>query len=200
MPKPVQWLPTAHAPGRVDEALRFIASLEGSKHLSTEADREIFALLEEYRLGKQRFTVVLATFIPGHPKGALGYSCQIDKYRITPVEVSIPSLAMAIYHEMRHATQCRELMKKYGLADRRDVGPFVRRQIECETEEHAYAAQVRFMLAMISRKKMPKVASANKTTGDGQLYALTRLVWYKIHEGTFCDLYGGRKPVEAQSP
>ncbi len=170
---------------RIREALRLILNLEHDPALSTPEDEEIFGLLHQYQSGSRLYRttakVVISRSDAGGPvAGRMAFCCPGHEYAYNPgVQTSTPLLALSLYHEMKHGVQC---LKGIKLPEREDQ--------RCRYEIPAYAAQVRFLVALHNRGMLPDRVSAAEPS-DAGLLVQTLEAWEALRggEAEFCRWY-----------
>ncbi len=164
-----------------------ILGLEGNPFLSTPYDLEIFKLLKEYEAGTRKIHWVLT---PEPIRGTLhmAHSCITGGFAAAPSQSSTEFVALTFYHELQHAVDCLKYVREQNILDRS------RRQDwyyadEKGSEEVAYAAQVRFFLALHSKGMLPSQVSSATESNDGGIFEQTLRVWHAIHDNTFGEWY-----------
>lgn len=170
---------------RIQKALRLILSLEYDQALSTPEDEEIFRLLRQYESGRRLYRttakVVVSKNYSGSPTvGRMAFRCQDHEYAYNPgVQTSTPFLALSLYHELKHGVQCLQGIEFPDLED--DL---------CRYEAPAYAAQVRFLIALHKKGMLPARVSA-KEPSDAGLMVQTLEAWEALSksEEEFCRWY-----------
>ena len=164
---------------RIKKAMRLILSLEYDQALSTPDDEEIFKLLHQYETG-QRLYRTTAKVVVSKNVGRMAFSCPDHEYAYNPdVQTSTPFLALSLYHELRHGVQCQQGIELPDMED--DL---------CLYEAPAYAAQVRFLVALHNKGMLPDRVSAGEPS-DAGLLVQTLEAWDALAEGeeTFCRWY-----------
>jgi len=163
------------------KAFELIHSLKGHAELSTPTDDAIFEIVEVYRTGKKK---PLVHYTPNDASSG-GYKCHLDNvYELDRAKVSIPELAVTLYHEMTHKVQCDNIAKLLGIkdyAEMRTKRPNYRR---CDIEEPGHASGLRMCAALESMGNLPmRIADLSpyrnlkqKIEGDSR----------EISQGIFC--------------
>jgi hypothetical protein len=171
---------------RIQEALRLIMSLEYDQALSTPEDEEIFRLLHQYDSGRRLYRTTARVVVSRNDSdsptvGRMAFSCRPGhEYAYNPgVQTSTPFLALSLYHELKHGVQC---LQGIELPDREED--------RCHYEAPAYAAQVRFLVALHKKGMLPDRVSAAEPS-DAGLMAQTLEAWEALSggEAEFCRWY-----------
>jgi hypothetical protein len=164
---------------RIQEAMQLILRLEYDQALSTPDDEEIFRLLHQYEAGQRLYRTTAAVIISKNV-GRMAFSCPDHEYAYNPdVQTSTPFLALSLYHELKHGVQCQQGIELPQTED--DL---------CRYEAPAYAAQVRFLVALHKKGMLPGVVSAEEPS-DAGLMVQTLEAWDALAEGeeAFCRWY-----------
>lgn len=170
---------------RIQKALRLILSLEYDQALGTPDDEEIFRLLHQYESGQRLYRTTAKVVVSKNDSGSLNvgrmaFRCPDHEYAYNPdVQTSTPFLALSLYHELRHGVQCLQGIEFPDLED--DL---------CRYEAPAYAAQVRFLIALHKKGMLPVRVSAGEPS-DAGLLAQTLEAWNALAESpeAFCRWY-----------
>jgi hypothetical protein len=170
---------------RIKEALRLIVSLEYDQALSTPEDEEIFRLLHQYESGRRLYRITARVVVSkngsGSPTvGRMAFSCPGHEYAYNPgVQTSTPFLALSLYHELKHGVQCLQGIEFPHQEDNL-----------CRYEAPAYAAQVRFLIALHKKGMLPDRVSAREPS-DAGLMVQTLEAWEALSKGEaeFCRWY-----------
>lgn len=164
---------------RIRKAMQLILKLEYDQALGTPHDEEIFQLLHQYEAGQRLYRTTAAVIISKNV-GRMAFSCPDHEYAYNPdVQTSTAFLALSLYHELRHGVQCQqgtELPRtEYDL---------------CRYEAPAYAAQVRFLIALHKKGMLPDRLSTSEPS-DAGLMVQTLEAWEALAEGeeAFCRWY-----------
>lgn len=161
---------------RIQKAMQLILKLEYDRALNTPDDEEIFRLLHQYEAGQRLYRTTAAIIISKNV-GRMAFSCPDHEYAYNPdVQTSTPFLALSLYHELKHGVQCQQGIELPGTDD--DL---------CRYEASAYAAQVRFLIALHRKGMLPDVLSAEEPS-DAGLMVQTLEAWDALAEGeeAFC--------------
>ena len=164
---------------RIQKAMRLILKLEYDQALDTPHDQEIFLLLHQYEAGQRLYRTTAAVIISKNV-GRMAFSCPDHEYAYNPdVQTSTPFLALSLYHELKHGVQCQQGIKLPKTEDEL-----------CRYEAPAYAAQVRFLVALHKKGMLPDVVSAEEPS-DAGLLVQTLEAWDALAEGeeAFCRWY-----------
>jgi hypothetical protein len=164
---------------RIQEAMQLILKLEYDQALSTPDDEEIFRLLHQYESGQRLYRTTAAVIISKNV-GRMAFSCPDHEYAYNPdVQTSTPFLALSLYHELKHGVQCQQGIELPRTED--DL---------CRYEAPAYAAQVRFLVALHKKGMLPERLSADEPS-DAGLMVQTLEAWDALAEGeeAFCRWY-----------
>lgn len=164
---------------RIQKAMQLILKLEYDQALSTPDDEEIFQLLHQYEAGQLLYRTTAAVIISKNV-GRMAFSCSDHEYAYNPdVQTSTPFLALSLYHELKHGVQCQQEIELPETED--DL---------CRYEAPAYAAQVRFLIALHKKGMLPDRLSASEPS-DAGLMVQTLEAWDALSEGeeAFCRWY-----------
>ena len=176
------------SPKQIQAAGKFILSLEGSPFLSSPADQEIFNLLNEYVSGKRPIHwLMMSAYVQGN--GRMGYNCLKDNFAVAPVQGTTELIALSFYHELKHAADCMRYMRENGITDHAQMQNYYTEKSLLVVEKPAYAAQVRFFVALYKQGKLPKYVSAGTRMNDAGVVQQSMEVWQAIYEGTFETWY-----------
>jgi len=170
---------------QVEKALELIRSLEGDENLRCPEDHAIFRLLGEYKEGDRHYRLSRKVFVnrydPASPLiGRMAFVCHGHEYAVNPaIRSSTAMLALALYHELMHGVQCVEGRLQNELT----ADP-------CAQEAEAFAAQVRFFVALEKRNMLPTGMSVAEP-GDVGLVMQTLQAWKSLARGKkqFCKWY-----------
>ncbi len=177
-------------PDQLRTSADVILKLEASPFLQTQDDHEIFALLKEYVEGKRAIHWTLDPN-PLISKGAsasaaMAFNCVDpnpgDSFGVGPVQWNTEMVALVFYHELKHAVDCHVYEQKHGV--RREPDDV---SLE-ESEKVAYAAQVRFFVALYHAGMLPKVVSGSPY-GDFGIFQNMQEVWQAILNNRFGEWY-----------
>ena len=164
---------------RIQQAMQLILKLEYDRALSTPDDEEIFRLLHQYEAGQRLYRTTAAVIISKNV-GRMAFSCPDHEYAYNPdVQTSTAFLALSLYHELKHGVQCQQEIELPRTED--DL---------CRYEAPAYAAQVRFLVALHYKGMLPEIVSAEEPS-DAGLLVQTLEAWDALAEGedSFCRWY-----------
>jgi hypothetical protein len=177
-------------PGALDRILRL------APRLSAAEDQALIALAQELRDGRRQLRLtrreILRPQEGAQPlPGRMAFNCEGQELALNPkVETSGAFLALSLYHELAHGAQCLQ-----GL-------DFVASEVEpCAFEAPAYAAQVRFLIALHQEQALPRQASASEPS-DLDLFEQTLDAWRALAQGPkrFCAWYRTQSAGEDASP
>lgn len=169
-------------PEQLRTSAELILSLEGNPFLSTPDDREIFQFLKKHKINWKSVSELIGG------KGRTAYSCVSGEFTVGPIQASTEILALSFYHELRHASDCFKYLEEHGTSDASKKG-YHSPNLEKGFEEVAYAAQVRFFLALYSRGMLPKQVSAATPNNDGGVLEQTLQAWEAIYDDKFEEWY-----------
>lgn len=162
------------------QALRFILHFENNNFLRTPPDKLNFELARAFDNGEKRFMTKQKTVFIGsteRPRDCrLAYDPRTHEILYGRIQATIPLLAASLYHELQHIN---DLSKSKSIVTR------------CELEAAAYAAQIRFMAALITGKLLPDELSAIETSDEGVLQAVYES-WKALRQNRFCEWYDDR--------
>lgn len=187
--KSVESLPEI-TPNQLRASADVILKLEDSPFLQTKDDHEIFALLKEYVEGKR----VIHWTLDSRPLVSTGVAASAvmafncvdqnpgDSFGVGPVQWNTEIVALVFYHELKHAVDCHTYEQKHGV--RRDPDDVSRENSELV----AYAAQVRFFVALYHSDMLPKVVSGSPY-GDFGILGNMQQVWQALLEKRFGQWY-----------
>jgi hypothetical protein len=164
---------------RIQKAMQLILKLEYDQALGTPDDEEIFQLLHQYEAGQRLYRTTAAVIISKNI-GRMAFSCPDHEYAYNPdVQTSTPFLALSLYHELKHGVQCQQGIELPKTED--DL---------CRYEAPAYAAQVRFLVALHKKGMLPDRLSAEEPS-DAGLMVQTLDAWDALADGeeAFCRWY-----------
>lgn len=162
-----------------------ILKLEGNPFLFTADDKEIFALLKEY-VGGQRIIQWARTF--DESDGRMSYGCNDQAFQVLYSQGSTEFVALTFYHELKHASDCFKYMREHGITDPVKMKIFTGDELK-SFEEVAYAAQVRFFLALWSKKMLPTQVSRATEINDAGIFQQTMEAWHAIHDNKFGEWF-----------
>ncbi len=178
----------AVSPQQLRASADVILEFEGDPFLSTQDDKEIFALLKEYVQGTRRIQWVFYSE-PIGGTGRMAYDCVNDRYAVAaPSQGSTEFVALGFYHEMKHASDCLKYIQKNNIQDRTQMKGFYNSDLE-GFEETAYAAQARLYAVLYKRGRLPKQVSAETGMNDSGVMQQTIEVWGAIYRNNFREWY-----------
>lgn len=177
-------------PDQLRASADVILKLENSPVLSTADDREIFGLLKEYVAGTRKiyWTLDSRPLIANGARAsaAMAFNCVDDKpgdsFGVGPVQWNTEFVALVFYHELKHAVDCLKYEQKHGV--RRDPDDVSHE----DAEKVAYAAQVRFFVALYLQGMLPKTVSGSPY-GDFGIFGNMQEVWEAILNNRFGQWY-----------
>ncbi len=177
-------------PDQLRASADVILKLENSPVLSTADDREIFDLLKEYVAGTRKiyWTLDSTPLIANGARAsvAMAFNCVDDKpgdsFGVGPVQWNTEFVALVFYHELKHAVDCLKYEQKHGV--RRDPDDVSHE----DAEKVAYAAQVRFFVALYLQGMLPKTVSGSPY-GDFGIFGNMQEVWGAILNNRFGQWY-----------
>ena len=165
---------------RLRQALRFILSLEDNRFLQTPPDKINLALAREFADGKRMFITRQKTVYFSQDEHArdcrLAYDPTTKALFFGRIQATRPLLAASLYHELQHIS---DLENKQNASSR------------CDIEAAAYAAQIRFVAALIAEKLLPAELSSIETSDAGVLQMIYES-WQALRQNRFCDWYTER--------
>ncbi len=130
------------------------------------------------------------TKVPQKGEMVMLYSCMDDGYMVNPtIRLGYANLASAMYHELMHEIQCRELIKKYGVRSGKELPPGGAPR-PCEMEARGYAAQIRMLVALNATK--PRGFRDPMNRKDLQLLAQMHETWEALADNRFCEWFERR--------
>jgi len=170
----------------VKKALTLIRSVRGYESLQTPQDEKINGLLDELEANKWQLQFVR---VPAElqDKIVLGYGCQADNFAYSNYEISVPVLAMTLYHELTHVTQCRELMSRYGVKSHLEMEKISSRINRCDVEAPASASEIRMFIALVQNNKLERYIYLTPD-GGGDLIGSMHQDWISLLQSkvAFC--------------
>jgi hypothetical protein len=170
---------------QIEKALDLILSMKNDSALQTADDRVIYQLLDEYISGRRLYRLTVKVIVQHTDPdnltiGRAAFSCARSEYAFNPhIRTSLPFLALSLYHELRHGVQCQNGEEFLDTPIKR-----------CQHEAPAYAAQVRFFIALNNQGRLPNKVSIDEP-GDAYLAEQTRQAWKALAESehAFCKWY-----------
>lgn len=169
---------------RLLEALDLILSLRSSPELQTPHDQAIMRLAQEYKDGRKPFRTSYEEMIaigsnPDKPTyGRLGQLCPEDEYGYGHVQSHLSILAISLYHELFHGTDCAGY-----LGERLDPTD------PNQHEPGAYAAQIRMFLALYRAGRLYRLELSAEEPSDTGVLGQTHDVWQALVEDRFAAWY-----------
>ncbi len=177
-------------PDQLRASADVILKLEASPFLQTQDDHKIFALLKEYVEGKRaiHWTLDANPLVSrgASASAAMAFNCVDpnpgDSFGVGPVQWNTEMVALVFYHELKHAVDCHVYEQKHGV--RRDPDDVSHE----DSEKVAYAAQVRFFVALYHAGMLPKTVSGS-VYGDFGIFGSMQEVWEAILNNRFDQWY-----------
>lgn len=173
-----QWLDDAEMQESMVQAIELVVEMKTSPELATSDDQTMFALLDHYKThpGEMRIGPANAATRDGV---GLNFNCSEKKYTMGRKQLPVALLANLLYHEMHHDAVCQGLITRYGVMNGNPTT-----ENRCRIEAPAYAAEVRFFLAIHHRGQWP--AEIGWTEGFLTVFERTRVIWRKLLDNQFC--------------
>jgi len=157
---------------RMRQALRFIIARENTRPLQTPPDKLNFALAREFIAGAKPFITIQKNAFLGTLDCRLAFDPETNEILYGKIQATLPLLAASLYHELQHMND----LARDANASR------------CDLEAAAYAAQIRFMVALITDQLLPNELSAIETSDAGVLQMVYES-WRALRENRFCAWY-----------
>lgn len=159
----------------------FLLQLRGAPELNIDDDEAVWKLIDEYARQTKLLRYSITPLKGKATWYAAMYGCADDMYIIGTNYLTVPELALTMYHEMVHEVDCTKALAA-GIS--RTDNHYWDSQ-RCDFEEHGYAADVRFMLALKGKGLLWTEVQADPQFQNTYMDAIMQ-AWSAIADGTFC--------------
>ena len=163
------------------QALELLLTMENSPALQTPFDKRIFVVAKKFQSNELEFKLIKKTIHltkdPNSLDCRIAYSPESNTFFFGKIQSNQAFLAISLYHEFQHFADLQ-------------TNPELR-NARCSLEAPAYAAQVRFLLALRKKDLLPEIISAEESS-DAGVYQMTYEAWIALLENRFCSWYEER--------